>query len=612
MSGSTLRSFAIVLFVVQVAVCAAEPVDPRQELEATSAASLTPQDEKTCRELFKQIASDDQDVREQAVSKLIAKGPAVLKIAAEYEHDADAEIANAARSLSVRIVREFDGYLPIRPELTEALRKMVTVTGLPKSIKDVEKLAADAGIQLLVDPHADYQPVQFDTGEEQPERKVNAGEALSLYAQVGGCVGVPRGGVYLITDHDTADRLSHRRQKFDWSGLQLNRDEATDLTQSLLSFFPPQSTELHAGGEMLVIQGSDASVIRAARLVSLLQPASGDLVWPALPHTATSMQELEEKLSAPVSLAVNSDTPVNMLEALKSKGHPVALVRSGAPDGDPVELKQLRDYTVFKQDPALAEFHEFSNLKVNVRDMPLGLALRWIERRCRFLNENQTPRMLAFETGPNTRLQFRIVPKPRPFADLAIGGADVTFLYPADAKLTWTNDKEAAQKLYKMLESHLLLFPSFQPQRELCVIHGRMLIAAPWPTAQRAVELVHAWRETAKEPEIAAWQQKLQGSLETKVAWDGQGLTGGTVIRRIADKFSFNIMMEDAADGRAPDFSLTRKDAAALVNPGDHSGKELLDALADKVNAEWRVELGAIVLTPKSEATAEKKKGEGF
>jgi hypothetical protein len=606
---------AAAIFMVQFCALHAEetkPNDPKQELEEKASAPLTAEDEKACRELFRQIANEDQDVREQALSRLVAKGPPVLKLAGEFARDPDGEIAQAARSLSMRIIRDYDGYLPVKPELEEALRKTITVEGLPHSVKDIEKIAADAGISVVIDQHANLQfNIDFEPEQSLPPRKIKVADALTLFTQMGGGAGLVRGGVYFITDRDTAERLSRRRQRFDWSGLQLNRDDATDLTQALLNFFPPQSTELHAGGEMLVIQGSDASVVRAARLVALLSPTATDTVWPALAQAPASSKDLEDSLSAPISLAISTDTPANALELLKSKGHPVALVRATAPDGDPVDLKQLRDYAVFKQDPTLAEFEEFSNLRLNVRELPLGLALRWIERRCRFLNENQTPRMFSYETGPGARLQFRVVSKPRPFANLAVGGADVTFLYPADAKLTWTNDKEASEKLYKALESHLLLFPSFQP-RELCVIHGRMLIAAPWATAQRAVEMVRAWRETAKMPEVAEWQQKLSQKLEARIEWTGSGVTGGTIIRRIAEIYGINIMMEDSPDGRAPDFQLRSKEAAALVAPGQRSAKDLLDALAEKVKADWSVQLGAVVLTPKPEATAEKKKNDGF
>ena len=603
------RWAAAAVFVVQTGVLYAEEpklTDPKLELEEKATAPLTAQDEKTCRELFKQIASDDQDAREQAAGMLVAKGPPVLKLAGEYAHDKDADVAEAARGLSMRIVRDFDGYFPTAPELEQALKKRVAAYP-PASREDLLLLAKENGIALLIDPHAVADVPMSAVGTPPP---APLGELLSLGARTMGAAGIPRGNVYLITSPDAAERLSRHRQRFDWSGLQLNRDDATDVTQALQNFFPPQSTELHAGGEMLVVQGSDASVVRAARLVTLLSPNTGDAVWPA-PQQPVSAEAVEENLSAPVSLSVSTDTPLNALELLKAKGHPVGLVRSAAPDGELIDPKKLRDYAIFKQDPTLAEFEEFSNLRVSVHELPLGLALRWIERRCRFLNENQTPRMFSYETGPDARLQFRIATKPRPLADLAVGGADVSFLYATDAKLTWTNDKDASEKLYKALESHLLLFPSFDPRRELCVIHGRMLIAAPWATAQRAVELVREWRESAKPPETAQWQEKLQQKLEASLEWTGRGVTGGTVIRRIADTYGVNILMEDSADGHAPDFQLHTKDAA-LLPPGPHTAKELLDALGEKVNADWSLQLGAVVLTPKPETTAEKKKNDGF
>ena len=127
-------TFCIPALLAVVTTCVVQRVqcedkaDPALELAAKAIAPLTEGDEITCRELFKQIASDDQDAREQALSRLVAKGPPILKLAAEFSNDPDLEIAHAARGLSTRILCSFDGYLPVNPDLLTALKKQVSIS----------------------------------------------------------------------------------------------------------------------------------------------------------------------------------------------------------------------------------------------------------------------------------------------------------------------------------------------------------------------------------------------------------------------------------------------------------------------------------------------------
>src|SRR5207244_1524695 len=71
-----------------------------------------------------------------------------------------------------------------------------------------------------------------------------------------------------------------------------------------------------------------------------------------------------------------------------------------------------------------------SPLRLSVREMPLGLVLRWIERRAKFPAGENAGFTLDYEIGPAGRLQFRLQPRGALILDSHVAGADVNFLYP--------------------------------------------------------------------------------------------------------------------------------------------------------------------------------------
>jgi hypothetical protein len=608
----TLKVAAVVAVATSLIVHADElvtrpnyPPDPASELEQKPG-TLTAADEKTCRDLFKQISNEDFDTRDQALNHLIAKGLAVLPLANEYAKDPDAEVAAAAKSLYVRVICGFDGYLPTNLALKKALLRKVSVT-LPLTAESLTQTASENGVTLIFAPNVKLAMQAM----QQQKLTLRLGELFTFIAAMSGCLGMPRGDVFLIADAETGERLSRKRHRFEWSALQLSRDTATDLVASLQPFFPTESTEMHAGGEMLVMQGVDTSIPRMARVIAQLTPGAPEAAWPAPDPAPASAKALEDELSTPITISIPSDSPLVAFDQFAAKGFPIALVANADPEGEPIDVKLLKAYSLeSREDPLLREFQDMTDIRLKLRDIPLGLSLRWIERRSKFLNDNQVPRMLGYEIGPGGRIQFRVQAKPRLELENAIGGADVSFLCPAESKNAWTSDKITCDTIRNVLEPHLQLFPSFAMQRGLQVIHGRLIISAPWATAQRAVELIREWRDSGKPPAAPAWFENSEKRLASTIDWDGRGMSGGKVLAKLTDLSGMTILMEDAPDGHAPNFQLTNRDAALLA-PGKHTVRELLDDLASKVNADWSVQLGAIVLTPKPEATAEKK-GDGF
>jgi hypothetical protein len=575
--------------------------DPAADV-AVSQKKLSADDEKACRELFQKLASEDFDVRDQAISKLVSRGLAVLPLADEFARSTDAEIVTQAKSLYRRIICEYDGYLPPNPALMEALEKPFTEK-LEYSKETLARVAKEAGVTVLLEDNAPngLNDLQMD-GVSVSVHTV--GEALSTAAAWSGGIGIPRANAYLVASRETAGKLSRQRQMLDWSALQMDRDEANHVAQALHTFFPPESTEIHVGTEVLTVQGNPEAIPRAARLIALLKPNVIEGIWPAPPGTYSSRAVLEE-LSAPVNVSLKSEAPYEVVEQLTRQKHPVALVRGDAPNGEALDLDKFAAH----RDPAIGDILELTDVQLALHQLPLGLALHWVERRSKFIN-NTAPRVLGFETGPNGRLQIRVQHKPRPSLENAIGGADVSFLYLDGAAITPDADKEVRKTLLKALESHLALFPTYYPERDFAVVRGRALIQAPWATAQRAVELIRQWRTSGQPPAPSEWFAEMQKKLETPMEWDGRALRGKQVLSTIVNLFKINLLMEAAPDGRAPEFVL--KDASLLA-PGPHTLHELLDELTTRVNANWSVELGTIVLTPKPETAgpgAKKAKNE--
>jgi hypothetical protein len=124
----------------------------------------------------------------------------------------------------------------------------------------------------------------------------------------------------------------------------------------------------------------------------------------------------------------------------------------------------------------------------------------------------------------------------------------------------------------------------------------------PPATLTHVLMLVREWRSRGEAPPAPAWQAAIEKTLATPIDWngrdtDGRILTVGTLIPALRKICRINILMEDAPDGTAAALEMKTKEAM-LLPPGKHTAKALLDELAARANATWRVSMGAVVLTP--------------
>ncbi|HEY3322273.1 MAG TPA: hypothetical protein VGP72_17555 [Planctomycetota bacterium] len=555
-------------------VCAAQP-DPATQIVNSQ---LSADDIAACRKLFLQLASENFDAREQALTSLVAKGPAVLSLAQEYAKSHDNELSAQAKGLEHKILLNFDGYLPASAALKTALRQPVTLEGTAVDLRTLaRKASAKLGVRVEVDPAI------ADTETLEP---ANVAVPLPLMPESFGCVGVLRGDVYFITTPQTAQRISVQRHRFDWSELALGRDEAERVGKVFCGFLPPTSTELHTAPETLLVRGEEDALARVARLIALLKPGAPDAIWPA-----TSLIEperiaaLAEQLSEPVTIGLAGEEPVNVVGQLAQANRNVVLVSTDAPEGPPVAKL------------ARAQAVGAAPLSLSLRMMPLGLALRWVERRAKFPAANQTDLRLGFETSSTGRLQLRVQPRTSSPLSYAIGGADVTFLYPRGAQLGPDSDAAAAKGFCAAMESHLASFPAIDCARDIAVLRGRLFVQGPCATVAQVLAIVRLWREHGA-PAPAKWKTDLETLLQRKVAWDGRGQRPARLLAQLRQIGGVNLLLEDAPDGSAPAFELTAKDAE-LLPPGEYPFKSLLDELGRIAHAQWKIELGAVVIMPK-------------
>ncbi|MEI6231677.1 MAG: hypothetical protein WCT04_01390 [Planctomycetota bacterium] len=562
--------------------------DPALKFKARE---LSADETKMARAWFKELGSDAYDIRERALAKIIGQGPTVLPVATEFVNDPDPEIAATSRGLRAKILVKYDGYLPSDPTLLAALEKTAVNTvvwtknaaGEVLPIKTLLDVCQKLGIKIEIDTASVNSEIGLN--EElfgpQPGPAFNSlmsvGASLNSLATMAHAHIIPRGDCLLITSEEIAKRLAAQRYTVDWSHLELSRDEAARVEKELLPFFAA-GTEIHTAPSAIIIAGTETSIHQAVRLIALLPGHSPDSIWPRTNRSDDAT--VLSKLAEPCNVQISSDNPWDAVGEFRKKNLDVVLKSA---DGTTLSAKDaLR--TVDLQLATL-------NLNLN-QGAPLGLALRWFERRAKSLLDYK----LSYTITPDRTIAIQIRP-PHSSPPQSTCGADVAFLYPAPAEYSEKSDAAARKKLLDALESHLALFPALNTEAHVRVVRGRLLAYGNEATLRRMLDLIAAWRSTSKPPEPAAWLTALDSALNTPVDWDGRGLTAGKVIGVLRKMGKVNILLEDSADAAAH-FELLPQDAELLA-PGRYPFKQLLDDLASRTKAVWRSDLGVIVITPK-------------
>ena len=556
---------------------------------------LTAAEEATVRGWFKELGNDDFDARESAMSKIIGSGPAVLPIAQEFTNDPDREIATNAKGLRLKMLLKYDGFWPTDLVIKKALSKPLTapfewITDAKKSLllaDTILDLAAKTGVKAeldasCVDPHIAMPMNDAQVANDYLKNAKTPADYIDGIARLSMWTVVRRGNSLLITSQENGKRLAIQRRTLDWSRLELDRDEAARLEKALIPFFSTE-TELHSGSSTLAIAGTEESILRAARLIALLQRNTPDAVWPRIDFSDPNA--LLKKLSEPIAIRISSDSLPEIVQALKTEHLDVDLQ---GPDDSVVKMG-------INASPDSARV-SMATLKLNFKPgVPAGLVLRWCEWRSKLLELDRESYVLKYSISPDGKIIFRTMPAGRVIDD-PVCGADVSFLYPAPREFNEKNDAAVEKQLLQAFESHLELFPALNFETHFRVLRGRLIVKGCEATLSRVLKLVGDWRASGKPPPPLTWRSALDEELDAKVDWNGQGMTAGTILGALRNLGRINILLEDSPT-KAVDFELTPKDAE-LLPPGRYAFRELLDDLAKRAKAEWRIQLGVVVLMP--------------
>lgn len=559
-----------------------ESADPA---DALLSEQLSADEEKLCRELFAQLAHEDFDIRNGALAALVAKGPKIIKLAAEFAAHKDRDIAEAARGLPRKVVVDYEGYLPENPALARALR--APAGELPGgTLKEIgTHLAETHKLQLVADPALPLdEPGLLQKKDLLFRTAKTVGDVFDRITAVAGGVAVPRGEILLLTTAENARKFQHQRVRLNVTALELGRDDLERVTTGLARFFPSDNNELNATTEFLIVTGLPASLARAARLVELLKPRGADRIFPPLPPTQTPTAEVLAKLAAPATVSFNSENLLIGLEALRKDCGVAVLPFTGDTEAAPETALDM-----------VPELKYFAPLRLVLRDAPLGFALQWVERRGRSPQEPEL--ILGYEISAAGRIQLRPQYKTGRLQQLHVAGVDVRFLYPPGVASNAMSDAAAFQTLQPLLESHLALFPHFVSKRDMNVLRGRLLLQGHPATLAHALEIVAALRDKKEVPE-PAWQRELKAKLDAPIEWDGTGMSGPRAFQALRKLSTISLLLEDGPDGTPANFKLPTKDAE-LLPPGTYPLRKLLEALAEKVNARWSADCGVIVLMPR-------------
>lgn len=568
------------------------PPDPVVMLHAAWM-RLSPDEEKEYRGLFGKLADDDFDVRENAMHRLLLRGPALLSLIEEHSGNKDPLVADAAAELRLRLFTKYDGWWPVDGTLCARLERRLedgwpeVTGGTDRPLEPAEGFAARQGIALQLDPRAQMRRRIIGA----PDRRTEAPtvrEVLTWLAQGARMEVLPRGDRVLVSSADTIEELSRQRHVFDWKKLGLSGDDARRVAEGLEPFFPSEITEFHGSTDALSVRGPVGCVERAARLIELLGKDAPSAVWPP-PDPGLGFAGVVDELSKPVDTILNNSEPLLAFQSWKKQGVTIGLWCEGKVyDGPPYPLA----------------VRGLSPLSLRLSGIPMGLTLRWYADRTRFSAAEQAHLALWPEVGDVGQVHLRVGQKRRDVLDLSVGGCDVSALAWGE-EAGAPADKAIEQRIRDKLRPHLELFPGMDLTRDIRVLRGRLFMQGSPSALAYAIELIGQWKKDGRPP-VCLWFDRMDRSLDKRVEWDGRGLNARSLLKRLCTLGECPILLVDSPYGDPPYFKLTGEQSELLA-PGGHSIRELLDELALRANAHWEIRWGVIVLyalPPKKKAAA--------
>jgi hypothetical protein len=579
--------FALLLLAPSQVFPAEQPRTPERDPADALEESLLQVDDTALHALLDALATDDFDQRSHAERQLARMGPAFLARREALLKNAAGRVQTHLLNAELKVLTEYDGYLPTSDALNAAMEEKLNFDPPQPVRESLLRFAKDHGFRALLGP--ELPPVPFN--ELRLPEASRLAHLCVAYANRQTML-VPRGDTLVAMSLERATALREQRHTFDWSELQLSRDEALRMADLLRRFYP-QECALNAASATLTVRGEEHAIARTARLVALLTPGAHAAIWP---RTTARLADAVERLSAPANLALNAEDPFDALAMLRKDGHTIATV-------DPRADTSLaaRRIATFEE-----HLRGAAPVRLRLKNQPLGFVLHWLEKRTRFPNEEQSDFRLIYDLSNDGGIQLRVGSKSRDPLEYALLGDDAGFLYPAGARADATGDAATQKILMDALAPRLELFPTLDVERDVLVVRGRLLMQAPPPTLLYVQAFLEEWRKNGAPPPAPAWREAMTKKLDTPLKWDGRAMTGGRLLPTLRAMGGIDLLLEDAEDGTAARFELSREDAQLLA-PGDHTLRALLDELARRTHAAWNVDAGVVVLQPTPRDAPEKQ-----
>jgi hypothetical protein len=438
-------------------------------------------------------------------------------------------------------------------------------------------------------------PERIIGGNETLEVTLPAGEALQMLLEKAGTVAVPRGeGLAVATPEQAAQMFVQEREFAVPNFAAPKRAHFAELLRSWL----PRSAQViltERGG--ICARGKEVDLRLAARVIYFVAPdavglaplAAASRIFPSAPESAAT-KAIFDALEAPVpELALPGIEPLRGIARLRAAGHPLAIDESSA------ELSPRQP-----------------GVTLELRDIPLGLALRWMLARANKPPPTKGEALARLELQPGvTTAKNGGAPKPLVVARLtpqdrksdvaeSVLGADVGFLYTEAIEKLQPAERDQAvdTEILKRLGDELGLFPCDEGDVAVMVFERRLLARGPELLLARLDERLESWR-AAGPPPRAKWRVALEQRLEGEIDWNGTGLSALTLLPKLREATGINVLLE-REDTAGPAFELETR-LAELLPVGKHRAKDLLQRLGAVTTSMAVIRWGAVALIPLKE-----------